>query len=762
MPGPASDAELLYRKVVHLLQHGFRTATYKLATMMALVEFSSDSLARRSPRGEMRVPVTELARKVIELYWAQVRPFNGEILKQSTQSRSRILEAVVALQLVASPDGDKLSVDEAAQRAPEMYRRTVDTVSVALAQQPLPRLQRIAGAPQSLAFLYDDSFLHDNVSRAELEAHGNAVQLKPGVAEGLATAKKPLLRTLKSMWIDDVLRLNGIPAERRPSVAHHMFGPEHEFNDPAPTQAVPLSHGDSEEQPESASGVPSPSPSATLAERLNFLFDSCHPDSDRPYSTAEVAAQLRFRGHTISAAHLTSLRLGLQDELSRSAKRALAQIFDVDPVFLLGDSESGLTAEKVIKRTTEDVDGQPDSGAFSDNPISSVLAGRHRADVDDDAGYSETAAARGASLQLPTDISVVARRLNSLFELRLAPDGEPFTNNLVAAKLQEDGLPITESLVSRLRAGSGSVPSLQTLDALAYFFDVDVDYFIVGSHSSELKGPAAGVLTPQVVPRPWDDRLDPQPARPIGGFRASTATLADVISGLSDAAGAYLDGGTIRTDDCRNLLQTLGMIGSCLNTAADQDISISEQLLERIVSGWAPMIATSDARYRTFRQLADVRGLPTAKANQENNARREEGDYGESDRWSLESFIDAVKNPHDRAFLAKLLDRFDNQSEILGSHAPFWYGFRPGGGLFFFPFRLPHPPFKLQLDAAGRLTVMGNWRAFSKVAGHAGFSELAVMLGQDESLSARSVPVDGLDADALWDVAERTARAINT
>jgi transcriptional regulator with XRE-family HTH domain len=762
MPEPTSDAELLYRKVVHLLQHGFRTATYKLATMTALVEFSSENLAKRSPAGELRVPITELAQRVIALYWAQVRPFDGQILKQSTQSGSRILEAVVALQLVASPHGGMSSVDEAAQRAPEMYRRTLDTVGITLAQQPLPRLQRKAGAPQSLAFLYDDSFLHDKVSRAVLETHGNAVQLKPGIAERLATAKKPLLRTLTSMWIDDVLRMNGIPAEGRLAVAHHMFGPEYQLNDLASVQQPEhSSEQESEEQPGPALGVPIPSPSASFAERLNFLFDSFHPDSVCPYSTAEVARQLRGHGYPISATYLANLRLGLQDNPSRSTMRGLAQIFETDLAFLLGDDRPGLT-DREVDRIPENVDDEQDSNVTNSYPMPSQPAGRHRAVVDDETDHSETPVVRGAALQLPTDISVSARQLNKLFELHLGPDGEPFTNSQVATSLQEDGLPITDSLISRLRTGSGSVPSLQTLDALAYFFNVDVDYFTAGNHSNELKDLAVEVATPRVVPRLRDDRLDPQPTRPNGGLRVSTAMLSDVISGLSDAAGTYLERGTIHTNDCRNLLQTLGTIGSCLTTAAGQDISISEQLLERIVSGWAPMIAIDDARYRTFRQLADVRGLPTAKAAQKINDRREEGDPGQSDRWTRESFVDAVKDPSDQAFLAKLLGRFDKQSEILGSHAPLWYGFRPGGGLFLHPFRLPQPPFQLLLDAAGRLTVRGNWRTFSKVAGHAGFAELAAMLGQDESGPASSVPVEGLDADALWDVAERTARVINT
>ncbi|MGZ5395520.1 MAG: hypothetical protein ACXWZI_08065 [Mycobacterium sp.] len=43
-----------------------------------------------------------------------------------------------------------------------------------------------------------------------------------------------------------------------------------------------------------------------------------------------------------------------------------------------------------------------------------------------------------------------------------------------------------------------------------------------------------------------------------------------------------------------------------------------------------------------------------------------------------------------------------------------------------------------------------------------GFAELAEMLGQHESGPTRFVPVADLDADVLWNVAEKTARVINS
>ena len=134
----------------------------------------------------------------------------------------------------------------------------------------------------------------------------------------------------------------------------------------------------------------------------------------------------------------------------------------------------------------------------------------------------------------------------------------------------------------------------------------------------------------------------------------------------------------------------------------------------------------------------------------------------QTDRWTRESFVDAVEHPADHTFLTRLLDRLDSQHQLLGDRDPLSYGTRPGGGVFFYLLGLRHPPFALSLNADGRLTVKGNWQGFPKVAGHTAFAELAAMLRQRESGPARYVPVENLDPDALWNVAERVARAINT
>lgn len=134
----------------------------------------------------------------------------------------------------------------------------------------------------------------------------------------------------------------------------------------------------------------------------------------------------------------------------------------------------------------------------------------------------------------------------------------------------------------------------------------------------------------------------------------------------------------------------------------------------------------------------------------------------DSANWTRASFTASVGDRTDEAFLEVLFARAHSPSQVLGSHDVVYYASRPKGGVFFYPFGLRHPPFQLLIGRDDRLMVRGNWRTFPKVAGHDGFTELAAMLGQDQSSGARSVPVDGLDADDLWDVAERVSRLINS
>lgn len=217
------DSLLLGQRVVAILETGRRTATYKLATLMALIEHCIENLPEQ-PDDALPVPLPALAHRVVEIYWQQVRPFDGHELRQSTGSSARILRATKELSVAAGPATG--SVDLARLRAPAAYDRAIDDVVLCLAQQPLHRLQKMAGSSMSDQFLYDDSRLHDHVSRSTLRAHGDAIELKPGVAQGLARLAGLLKPALEIMWVDDVRRMNRFLDAEVPDVAGHLFGRE--------------------------------------------------------------------------------------------------------------------------------------------------------------------------------------------------------------------------------------------------------------------------------------------------------------------------------------------------------------------------------------------------------------------------------------------------------------------------------------------------------------------------------------------------------
>ena len=218
-----NDSVLLGQRVVAILETGRRTATYKLATLMALIEHCIENLPEE-PHDKLRVPLPDLAHRVLEIYWQQVRPFDGNELRQSTGSSARILRATKELRVASGRVTG--SVDAARLRAHAAYERAIDEVVLCLAQQPLYRLQKVPGSSTTDQFLYDDSFLHDHVQRSTLRAHGDAIELKPGVARGLSRLAGLLKPALEIMWVDDVRRMNKFLGAEVPDVAGHLFGRE--------------------------------------------------------------------------------------------------------------------------------------------------------------------------------------------------------------------------------------------------------------------------------------------------------------------------------------------------------------------------------------------------------------------------------------------------------------------------------------------------------------------------------------------------------
>ena len=337
------DPQKLYWKVVHVVEHGHRTSTYKLATMTALVDFS----VRHRPTiaaSVLEVTIPELARRVMGLYWDQLKPFNGGQLRQSTQPRSRIFEAIESVRSAAGP-GEDLTMEVAARMAPAVFRRAVDTVGLCLAQQPLPRIQRAATSARSDPFLYDDSFLHDNVTRNELERHRNAIELNPGIAHGLAVYQNQLRRVLQITWADDVIRINRISRDESAKVEEHLFG--RVLRAPSPKVTAADERTKKSGRTDSDRGISM----STFASQLNDLFDTVRPAC----SSGEVATEIRKSGFPISVSIVSQLRSGLGPAPSKGTIEALAKFFGVEPAYFLGDGFTGnLASEEHALPTTAD------------------------------------------------------------------------------------------------------------------------------------------------------------------------------------------------------------------------------------------------------------------------------------------------------------------------------------------------------------------------------------------------------------------------
>jgi hypothetical protein len=82
------DPLLLGQRVVAILETGQRDATYKLATLMALIEHCIENLPAH-PEDTLPVPIPELAHRVLAIYWRQVRPSRDTNSSNAEPERTR-------------------------------------------------------------------------------------------------------------------------------------------------------------------------------------------------------------------------------------------------------------------------------------------------------------------------------------------------------------------------------------------------------------------------------------------------------------------------------------------------------------------------------------------------------------------------------------------------------------------------------------------------------------------------------------------------
>ena len=230
-----------------VLEEGRRTATYKLAVLLALLDCCVLGADARG-RPPQSIPVRDLAERVLELYWRQVRPYDGgTVLSQSTQPRAVTVDAVRALR----SDAERVRATTpaaAARTLPDAYERTVSTIELNLVQMPLGKLQRpqgysATGASDYPRFLYDDRAFTERVTVSQLRRAPMHVVLQPGVPDWLVSLSGVLRPLLELHWTRAVAGFNQRHvAEDR--LREHLFGSERSNLQPLRPGLLEVQHGE--------------------------------------------------------------------------------------------------------------------------------------------------------------------------------------------------------------------------------------------------------------------------------------------------------------------------------------------------------------------------------------------------------------------------------------------------------------------------------------------------------------------------------------
>ncbi|MFN0029739.1 MAG: hypothetical protein ACKV2O_21500 [Acidimicrobiales bacterium] len=183
--------DLLTERLLRVIDEGRRTATYKLALLLGLI----DAIALVP--GQHEIPTRDLAERVVALYYPQTREYvaNDGIareLRQISMKSSAPLQAMLRLRLQADAAGCR-TVHESKRRIPAEYNRAVDRVEDVFVRYPIPLLQVVGG--RSMPFLYEVDWPEGTAAATLRNAGGDRIRLLPGVADRLVVLG-PLLRPL--------------------------------------------------------------------------------------------------------------------------------------------------------------------------------------------------------------------------------------------------------------------------------------------------------------------------------------------------------------------------------------------------------------------------------------------------------------------------------------------------------------------------------------------------------------------------------------
>jgi hypothetical protein len=199
-------------RLLSLIDSGRYSATYKLATLLALVDVTADHVDETGSAPTV-LSATDVGRRVVELYWPQTAPYGAThtrpaVLSQSPQRDIPTKLADYRLRhglLSGATLADACSVDPEAWE--DLERELVATVI----RMPLAKLQRFGEGRTAVEdrFIYDFSW-RDEVPVSTIRRAGfdDSLVLRPGVGEwllSLATLIRPLVQ---AKWSERVAKRN--------------------------------------------------------------------------------------------------------------------------------------------------------------------------------------------------------------------------------------------------------------------------------------------------------------------------------------------------------------------------------------------------------------------------------------------------------------------------------------------------------------------------------------------------------------------------
>ncbi len=220
------DTVAFGERLLALLEEGKRSSTYKLATLLALVELCFE---KTRPDGAPPDFVTtrELALKVVEIYWAQSVPYGhiGRVLEQNqgpALGRGGPVTAKIVRDIAQLRDEHAgMTLHEVRARSHEPFDRIVRGVEQTLIKMPLPKLQRMGRLDQR--FLYEIGW-DDSVrmgTSSETRGFDNRIHFVDGAARNLVRLSSLIRPLIQRKWSAKVAELNHLQIDELESF---LFG----------------------------------------------------------------------------------------------------------------------------------------------------------------------------------------------------------------------------------------------------------------------------------------------------------------------------------------------------------------------------------------------------------------------------------------------------------------------------------------------------------------------------------------------------------